>query len=155
MYMTTGKTLALTIWTCVGKVMSLLFNTLSKASQMAQWVMNPTAMQETWVQSLDQQDPLEKEMTNHSSILAWKKSHEQRILVNYSPWVSTRVCHNWASNNSKMVLKGQMSRWISCIHTYIPSFLDFLPIRSPQSTESSSLCYTVGSHFIHSHLFYT
>ena len=68
--MTTGKTLALTIWTCVGKVMSLLFNTLSKASQMAQWVMNPTAMQETWVQSLDQQDPLEKEMTNHSSILA-------------------------------------------------------------------------------------
>ena len=68
--MTTGKTLALTIWICVGKVMSLPFNALSKASQMAQWVMNPTAMQETWVQSLDQQDPLEKEMTNHSSILA-------------------------------------------------------------------------------------
>ena len=29
-------------------------------------------MQETWVQSLVQDDPLEKEMTNHSSILAWK-----------------------------------------------------------------------------------
>ena len=29
-YMTTGKTIALTIWTFVGKVMSLLFNTLSK-----------------------------------------------------------------------------------------------------------------------------
>ena len=29
-YMTTGKTIALTIWTCVGKVMSLLFNTLSR-----------------------------------------------------------------------------------------------------------------------------
>ena len=68
--MSTGKTLALTIWTCVGKVMSLPFNTLSKAPQMSQWVMNPTAMQETWVQSLDQQDPLEKEMTNHSSLLA-------------------------------------------------------------------------------------
>ena len=30
LYMTTGKTIALTIWTFVGKVMSLLFNTLSR-----------------------------------------------------------------------------------------------------------------------------
>ena len=30
------------------------------------------AMQETWVLSLGQEDPLEKEMTAHSSILAWK-----------------------------------------------------------------------------------
>ena len=29
-------------------------------------------MQETWVQSLGWEDPLEKEMANHSSILAWK-----------------------------------------------------------------------------------
>ena len=29
-YMTTGKTIALTIWTFIGKVMSLLFNTLSR-----------------------------------------------------------------------------------------------------------------------------
>ena len=28
-------------------------------------------MQETWVQSLDQEDPLEKEMATHSNILAW------------------------------------------------------------------------------------
>ena len=28
-------------------------------------------MQDTWVQSLDQEDPLEKGMTTHSSILAW------------------------------------------------------------------------------------
>ena len=28
-------------------------------------------MQETWVQSLGQEDPLEREMTTHSSILAW------------------------------------------------------------------------------------
>ena len=32
-YMTTGKTIALTIWTIVGKVMSLLFNTLSTDRQ--------------------------------------------------------------------------------------------------------------------------
>ena len=30
------------------------------------------AMRETWVQSLGQEDPLEKEMATHSSILAWK-----------------------------------------------------------------------------------
>ena len=29
-------------------------------------------MQETWVQSLDQEDPLEKERATHSSILVWK-----------------------------------------------------------------------------------
>ena len=32
----------------------------------------PPAMQETWVQSLGQEDPLEKDMVTHSSILAWK-----------------------------------------------------------------------------------
>ena len=31
-----------------------------------------SAMQETWVQSLGREDPLEKEMAAHSSILAWK-----------------------------------------------------------------------------------
>ena len=42
------------------------------ASQVAQMVKNLPAMQETWVQSLGQEDPLEKEMATHSSILAWK-----------------------------------------------------------------------------------
>ena len=31
-----------------------------------------STMRETWVQSLGQEDPLEKEMATHSSILAWK-----------------------------------------------------------------------------------
>ena len=39
---------------------------------MAQTVRNLPAMQETWVQSLGQEDPLEKEMATHSSTLAWK-----------------------------------------------------------------------------------
>ena len=42
------------------------------ASQVAQLVMNPPAMQETPVQFLDQEDPLEKGMATHSSILAWR-----------------------------------------------------------------------------------
>ena len=39
---------------------------------MAQTVKNLPAMQETWVQSLGREDPLEKEMATHVSILAWK-----------------------------------------------------------------------------------
>ena len=35
-------------------------------------VKNLPAMQETWVQFLGQEDPLEKEMATHSSVLAWK-----------------------------------------------------------------------------------
>ena len=42
-------------------------------------------MQETWVQSLSQEDPLEKEMATHSSILVGE-SHGQRSLVDYSSW---------------------------------------------------------------------
>ena len=39
---------------------------------MAQPVKNPPAMQETWVRSLGWEDPLEKEMATHSSILPWR-----------------------------------------------------------------------------------
>ena len=42
------------------------------ASLGAQSVKNPPAMQETWVSSLGWEDPLEKEMATHSSILAWR-----------------------------------------------------------------------------------
>ena len=38
---------------------------------MAQLVKNPLAMQETWFQSLDWEDPLEKGKATHSSVLAW------------------------------------------------------------------------------------
>ena len=39
---------------------------------MAQMVKRLSAMQDTWVLSLGQEDPLEKEMAAHSSSLAWK-----------------------------------------------------------------------------------
>ena len=40
--------------------------------RLAQLVKNLPAMQETWVRSLGWEDPLEKEMAIHSSILDWK-----------------------------------------------------------------------------------
>ena len=39
---------------------------------MAQMVKNPSAMQESWVQPLGWEDPLEDGMATHSSILAWR-----------------------------------------------------------------------------------
>ena len=42
------------------------------ASLVAQTVKRLPAMQETWVRSLGQEDPLEKEMATHSSTLAWR-----------------------------------------------------------------------------------
>ena len=64
------------------------------ASLVAQRLKPLPAMRETWVQSLGQEDPLEKEMASHSSILAWR-----------IPWTeepgglqstgSQRVGHDW------------------------------------------------------------
>ena len=60
--------------------LSLIWGT----SLVAQMVKYLPAMRETSVQSLGQEDPLEKEMATHSVLLPWK-SHEWRSLVGYSP----------------------------------------------------------------------
>ena len=64
-------------------------------------VKNLSAIQETWVWSLGREDPLEKQMTTHSSILPGE-----------SPWTeepgglqsmgSQRVGHDWATNTCSM-----------------------------------------------------
>ena len=51
---------------------SLIVLSLSGTFLVAQTVKRLPTMQETWVQSLGWEDPLEKEMATHSSILAWK-----------------------------------------------------------------------------------
>ena len=48
-------------------------------------VKNPSVMQEIWVPSLGQEDPLEKGMTTHSSILAWEIPWTEEP-GGYSPW---------------------------------------------------------------------
>ena len=50
---------------------SFIHQTIAGQFLMAQLIKNLPAMQETWVQSLGWEDPLEKGMATHSSILAW------------------------------------------------------------------------------------
>ena len=66
---------------------------------MAQTVKRLPAMQETQVQFLGQEDPLEKEMAIHSSTLAWKIpwTEEPDRLESMG---SQRVGHNWAASLS-------------------------------------------------------
>ena len=52
---------------------------------MAQMVKNLPTVWETWVRSLGWEDPLEKGMATHSSILSGE-FHGQRSLTGYSPW---------------------------------------------------------------------
>ena len=69
------------------------------ASLVAQRVKYLPAIQETWVRTLGQEDPLEKEMATHSSTLAWKiqwteKPGRQQTMG------SQRIGHDWATSLS-------------------------------------------------------
>ena len=61
----------------------------------AQTVKNLPAMQEMWVQSLGQEDPLEKGMETHSSILAWGRN-----LMDRGAWGAT--VHGVAKNQTQL-----------------------------------------------------
>ena len=60
---------------------------------MAQTGKNLPAMEETWVQSLGQEDPLEKGMATHSSILAWRVPWTEES-SGLQPMGSPRVGHD-------------------------------------------------------------
>ena len=72
----------------------------SWASLVAQLIKNLPAMGETWVQSLDWEDPLEKGIATHSSILAWKIPRtEEPVRLQYMG--SQRVRHDLATKQQQ------------------------------------------------------
>ena len=80
------------------------------ASLVAQKIKRLPAMQETWVQSLGQEDPLEKEMATHSSTIAWKIPRTDEPGRLHSPWGckeadTTKQLHlfSWAPKSLQMV----------------------------------------------------
>ena len=64
-----------------------------RASLVAQLVKNLPSVQDTVVQFLGCEDPLEKEVVKHSSILTWR-NHGLRSLAGYGPWGSKGDRHN-------------------------------------------------------------
>ena len=76
----------------------MLFSFFCPATLVAQMVKNRPAMQETWVQFLVWEDPLEDSMATHSSILAWRIqwTEEPSGLPSMG---SQRISHNWASKS--------------------------------------------------------
>ena len=68
----------------------------SSASLVAQLVKKPPPMEETWIQSLGWEDPLQEGMETHSSILAW------RIPIDRGAWWATvhgvAKSQTWLSN---------------------------------------------------------
>ena len=59
---------------------------INSYSLVAHMLKNLPTVWETQVQSLSWEDPLEKGMAIHSSILATPELHRQRSLAGYSPW---------------------------------------------------------------------
>ena len=72
-----------------------------RASLVAQRVKRLPAVRETRVWSLGREDPLEKEMATHSSILAWRIPWAEE--PGYSPQGSQRVGHDWATSLSLFI----------------------------------------------------
>ena len=72
-------------------------------------------MQEAWVQSLGWEDPLDKEMATHSSILAWKISWTEEP-GGLQSMGSQRVGHNWATNTYLLTLNNKYLSEIRVIH---------------------------------------
>ena len=68
-----------------------------ETSLVAQTVKRLPTTWETWVRSLGREDPLEKEMATHSSILAWKIPRMQEP-GGLQSMGSQRVGHNWATS---------------------------------------------------------
>ena len=75
----------------------------------------PTETQETWVQSLGQEDPLEEDMANYSSILAWKIPWTEEA-DGLQPIGLQRVGYNWAHTHimglSAILSRDQGGWWV-------------------------------------------
>ena len=116
-----------------------------RTSLVAQMVKNLPTMWETWVQSLGQEDPLEKEMETHCSILAWR-----------IPWTEEsgrlqtmglqRVGHSWVTKHST----GFDHTGVSPVHPGSPGRFFFFWI-----TASSLQCQKCTQLYIqiHEHIF--
>ena len=76
--------------------------------RVVQTVKNLPAMQETWVRSLDWEDPLEKGMATHSSILAWRIPWREVQSIGWQRVVHDRVTFTFMLHSLKFKFKLQI-----------------------------------------------
>ena len=87
----------------------------------AQKVKNLPALQETWVWSLGQEDPLGKGMATHSSMLAWRIPWTERSLADYSPWCCEELDSTYQLNNSNnRSMHGLIYQKVILLHCWWP-----------------------------------
>ena len=91
-------------------------------------------MQKTWVRSLGREDPLEKDMATHCSILAWRIPG-QRSLVGYSPWgrkgsdtTEWFRFHFMLKYNSLDIYEGKFVH-ITHVHIWVTFFSDYVCVK--------------------------
>ena len=85
---------------------------------MAQRLKRLPPMWETWVRSLGWEDPLEKEMVTHSSILAWGILWTEKPGRLHSTG-SQRVRHNWATSLTHSLQSIKYCQWSVCVCVWI------------------------------------
>ena len=93
-------------------------------------VKDPPAVQktqETWVQSLGREDPLEEKMTTHSSVLAWNTSWKEKP-GGLQSMGSQRVWHNWVTELASTSSFPSTSYWRDCLFLILHSFFSPLSI---------------------------
>ena len=95
------------------------------ASQVAQTVNNLPEVRETQVGSLDREDPLEKEMATHSSILAWRIPWTEEPCGLQSVGLQ-RIGYNWVTNTLPHSLNRQMTFENILFHPFISIHRDLL-----------------------------
>ena len=99
------------------------------------------AMRETWVQSLGQEDPLEKGIAI-TPVLLPGKSHGQRSLVGYSPW-SYRVVHDWVISLPWYEAITLVAQRLKCLPSMQETLVQSLgwenPLEKEMATHSSVL----------------
>ena len=86
---------------------------------MVQTVKNPSTVQETWIRFLGQEEPLEKGMATHSSIIAWRIPWTEKP-GGLQPMGLQKVGHDWATdiiNNHHMTWLNECSMSILQVRT--------------------------------------
>ena len=109
----------------------IFFSIMVWATLVAQMLKNQPAMWETWVQTLGEEDPLEKGMATHSSILAWSIPWTEE-LGRLQSMELQRIGHKWVTNTTLSIM-------------VYPRILSIVPciIHSVQFSSVAQSCLTV------------